>query len=107
MLRCIKKKVKPKDVLPIVDGWRKTFTLFSVDEQALIQALNYVGKYEGNKLSFFDALWLATAKGAECDYFLTEDKAILEEKDYDGMQVRNPFVDEVYAEIENHLLQTT
>jgi len=60
----------PKEAEEIVDDWRSTFPVIAADEDCLADAMWAVRQH---RLSFWDAMLWAAAKGAGCRLLISED----------------------------------
>lgn len=71
-----------------VDRWREMFEVAPTDRAAIAAAIGLVSRHG---IQVFDAVVLATARQAGCDFLISED--LTHDRDYDGITVLNPFAD--------------
>jgi predicted nucleic acid-binding protein len=90
-----KQHLTPQAAQSFVDNWREVFPVTAAGEQALVDAMQSVHE---DKLSFWDAMILATASEASCAVLLTEDMQA--GRVIDGVEIVNPFAPEAAARLE-------
>lgn len=78
--------VSPSQAAQAVRGWLATFETVAASNGALRSALDAAG---AGRLSFWDAMLLATAREAGCSLVISEDMG--DGTRFHGLIVRNPF----------------